>query len=51
MATRPRSNSPMLGWANDECFEACSDAWGGYIKGSLRSLIATGKGQPNVKES
>jgi hypothetical protein len=36
---------------NDECFEACSDAWGGYIKGSLRSLIATGKGQPNVKES
>jgi len=36
---------------NDECFEACSDAWGSYIKGSLRSLIATGKGQPNVKES
>jgi hypothetical protein len=34
-----------------ECFEACSDAWGSYIKGSLRSLTATGKGQPNVKES
>jgi Activator of Hsp90 ATPase homolog 1-like protein len=34
----------------DECFSACSDAWGSYIKGSLRNLIATGKGQPNEKE-
>ncbi|MFZ1080419.1 MAG: SRPBCC domain-containing protein [Candidatus Kryptoniota bacterium] len=33
-----------------ECFNACSDAWGSYIRGSLRSLIATGKGQPNKKE-
>ncbi len=31
----------------DECFSACSDAWSSYIKGSLRSLIKTGKGQPN----
>jgi hypothetical protein len=35
----------------DECYEACSDAWGSYIKHSLRSLIVTGKGEPNVKES
>jgi hypothetical protein len=35
----------------DECFSACSDAWGSYIKSSLRSLIATGKGQPNEKET
>lgn len=34
-----------------ECFEVCSDAWGGYIEGSLKSLIATGKGDPNPKES
>jgi len=33
-----------------ECFNACSNAWGTYIKGSLRSLITTGKGQPNKKE-
>ena len=36
---------------NDECFEACSDAWGSYIKGSLRDLIATGKGQPNARDT
>ncbi len=33
-----------------ECYEVCTDAWSTYIKGSLRSLIATGKGQPNPKE-
>ena len=27
-----------------ECFDVCSNAWGSYINGSLRSLIATGKG-------
>jgi hypothetical protein len=26
------------------------DAWTNYIKNSLRSLITTGKGQPNPKE-
>lgn len=31
-----------------ECFDVCSDAWGTYIRGSLRNLITTGKGQPNV---
>ena len=33
-----------------ECFNVCSNAWGSYINGSLRSLITTGKGQPNPKE-
>ncbi len=34
-----------------ECYNVCSDAWGSYIRGSLKSLIATGKGSPNPKES
>jgi uncharacterized protein YndB with AHSA1/START domain len=34
----------------DECYEACSDGWSTYIKKSLRNLIATGKGRPNVGE-
>ena len=33
-----------------ECYGDCSGAWGFYINDSLRSLIATGKGQPNKKE-
>ena len=33
-----------------ECFDICSTAWGTYINGSLKSLIATGKGHPNPKE-
>jgi hypothetical protein len=33
-----------------ECYEACSAGWGTYINGSLKSLIATGTGQPNVGE-
>jgi hypothetical protein len=33
-----------------ECFNVCSDAWGFYINGSLRNLIATGKGEPNPIE-
>lgn len=33
-----------------ECFEICSDGWGTYIRGSLRSLVETGKGNPNVGE-
>jgi uncharacterized protein YndB with AHSA1/START domain len=36
--------------AEDECFSACSNAWGMYINGSLRNLIATGKGKPNRRE-
>jgi len=34
-----------------ECYEACSEGWGMYINGSLRTLIATGKGNPNVGEA
>lgn len=33
-----------------ECYNVCHDAWTSYIKGSLRDLIATGKGKPNAKE-
>jgi Activator of Hsp90 ATPase homolog 1-like protein len=33
-----------------ECYNVCSDAWGSYIRGSLKSLIETGKGSPNAKE-
>ncbi len=34
-----------------ECYGKCSGAWGFYIDESLRSLITTGKGDPNAKES
>jgi hypothetical protein len=34
-----------------ECFDICSNEWSRYVNGSLRSLITTGKGQPNEKES
>jgi hypothetical protein len=30
-----------------ECFDVCTNAWGGYITDSLRSLISTGTGHPN----
>jgi hypothetical protein len=33
-----------------ECFDACSDAWGSYINGSLRKLIVSGRGEPNKRE-
>ena len=32
-----------------ECYGGCSGAWGFLINESLRSLIATGKGQPYKK--
>ncbi len=31
-----------------ECFESCSSAWDFYINSSLRNLITTGKGEPNL---
>ena len=34
----------------NECYGDCSEAWGFYMNGSLRSLITTGKGQPNQEE-
>jgi uncharacterized protein YndB with AHSA1/START domain len=33
-----------------ECYEVCSNAWGSYVNGSLRSLITKGQGQPNPIE-
>jgi hypothetical protein len=34
----------------NECYSDCSNAWGYYVN-SLRSLITTGKGQPEPKET
>jgi hypothetical protein len=34
-----------------ECYEICEQAWTRYLQQSLRSLIATGKGQPNAEET
>jgi hypothetical protein len=34
-----------------ECYDACSNAWGGYVNSSLRNLITRGKGRPNRKEN
>ena len=34
-----------------ECYGGCSGAWGYYINDSLRSLISSGKGRPNGKQS
>jgi hypothetical protein len=31
-----------------ECFDACSGGWGFYFGKSLRSLITTGKGEPDL---
>ena len=33
-----------------ECYDVCSDGWHTYIN-SLRELITTGKGQPNIGEA
>lgn len=33
-----------------ECYTVCHDAWSYYVKGSLRNLIATGKGGPTPRE-
>lgn len=30
-----------------ECYDICTDSWGSYIRGSLKSLITTGTGHPN----
>ncbi len=35
----------------DQCFEGCSSAWSFYINKSLQSLITTGSGQPNDRET
>ena len=33
-----------------ECYDSCSDAWSSIIKGDLRELITSAKGQPGPKE-
>ena len=33
-----------------ECYGACTNAWGQYIKGSLFKLITEGKGTPELKK-
>jgi hypothetical protein len=33
-----------------ECYGGCSGAWGFYVNDSLRSLITTGKGEPNKRD-
>lgn len=33
-----------------ECFDVCSDGWRTYLE-SLRQLIATGRGNPNIGEA
>lgn len=33
-----------------ECYDTCTAGWGTYVNGSMRDLIVTGKGQPNVGE-
>jgi uncharacterized protein YndB with AHSA1/START domain len=33
-----------------ECYDVCSSGWTTYVAGSLKSLIETGRGQPNVGE-
>ena len=34
-----------------QCYSACTDGWRFYIHDSLRDLIATGRGRPNVGEA
>ena len=33
-----------------ECFDICSDAWTGLIRGSLKELVETGAGDPDSVE-
>ena len=33
-----------------ECYDICFEAWSGYVNGSLKSLITTGKGRPNPRD-
>ncbi|MBX3583075.1 MAG: SRPBCC domain-containing protein [Rhizobiaceae bacterium] len=53
---RPKDGRTELTFTHDglvpdhECFEVCTAGWTTYVNGSLRDLILTGKGQPNVGE-
>jgi hypothetical protein len=47
-AARTRVTFTHVGLVPDyECFDVCVNAWGGYVGGSLRDLITTGRGNPN----
>jgi hypothetical protein len=35
----------------EECFDACSNAWSEYIHESLQYLITEGEGKPALKEA
>jgi hypothetical protein len=42
----------QIGLTSDyECYDICSDAWGNYIRNSLKNLIETGRGNPNPYEN
>jgi hypothetical protein len=48
---KPQLQFTQLGLVPEyECYDICQNAWSNYINNSLRSLISTGKGQPNPKE-
>lgn len=34
--------------ADDDCYEVCTNAWGMFVKGSLKALIETGAGAPYI---
>ena len=34
-----------------ECFDICPNAWTDIMRNSLRNLITTGKGQPNLENA
>jgi predicted lipoprotein with Yx(FWY)xxD motif len=33
-----------------ECYDLCTDAWTGFVTGSLKQLIETGRGEPMRRE-
>ena len=35
----------------EECYDVCHDSWRFYVGASLRTLIASGKGEPNKGEA
>jgi hypothetical protein len=34
-----------------ECYDVCSNAWGMYVRGSLKAFVETGLGAPNSIEA
>ncbi|MGN6342389.1 MAG: hypothetical protein ACTHML_15550 [Ginsengibacter sp.] len=46
---KPGSNLLTLVVPWVECYEMCVKGWDQYFKSSLRELITTGKGQPQLR--